>query len=203
MTTLTKDDALEFRGMRVDVRLRDSAGPPLTGVLRFVTPTDHVILADPDGRETELPLDLVWSIADARFPCDRCGPDALYNYVFVTRDDEPRTLCADHYREWASAQPAPIMICDRCTSGAQAFYSPRTKVFACAACQGMGKGLTGLGVEARFLAVQNAACRAQPLDDERHRWMHVRGSRFHCTLCDAKRFTEPPLGTLAPRTSQS
>lgn len=202
MTTLTRADALEFRGMRVDVHLRDSTFT-VNGVLRFVTPTDHVILAGPDGHETKLQLDVIRSIEDARFTCDRCGPDSRYNNVFETRDDQPRTLCADHYRTWAAAQPPPIMECPTCESGAQAFYSPRTKKYGCASCQGMGGGLTGLGVEARFLAVQNAACRAQPADDPRHRWVHVRGSRYHCHLCEAKRFTEPPLGTLAPRTSQS
>lgn len=201
--TLARDDLTPHVGNRVDVFLD---GDPIRGiqrVLRFLPPDGTAVLADDDGREDRYPLESIVYVGDARRPCDRCGPDLLYNNVFVTRDDPPRTLCADHYRTWAAAQPPPIMECPTCESGAQAFYSPRTKKYGCASCQGMGGGLTGLGVEARFLAVQNAACRAQPADDPRHRWVHVRGSRYHCHLCEAKRFTEPPLGTLAPRTSQS
>lgn len=181
----TREQVLEHRGNRVLVAIHDSCRTA-TGVLRFVTPDDSVVLAGPDGHETKLALNVVASITDARTECAvaNCG---RYNNVFETREDPPRILCATHYRKWAYDQPPPVMVCTECDTGASAVYSPGDKTYACAPCHLKRSGLTGLGVEARAL---QARCRSANIDSPEHDWKQVRG-QWLCRTCHVKVRTKP------------
>jgi hypothetical protein len=205
MKPLTRDDLAHLVGARVRVHLANvpDSTAVVEGVLRFLPPPDRAVLADVvTGVETTFHLPRFVDVEDARLPCAACPPGNsrnLHNNLFETREDPPRRLCANHYRNWAQAQPAPITPCPDCDTGAQAFYSPGDKRFCCAQCHVKTGRMTGLSPEVQAMREQAADCRAQDLEDRRHRWFHVRGLRYHCKKCGAKRFTEPPQGTLASR----
>lgn len=189
-------------GCRVSVTRYGAHGNVLTheAILRFLPPGE-VVLADPaSGRELRLPLSALSSVTDARRACAVCHTTP--NNVFDPRDRDPdyagpRPLCADDYRAWAYQQPPPLVPCPDCDSGDQAFFSPGDKRFCCVQCHQRTGSMLGSTVEFDAIRVQSAPCRSGDIDDPRHDWHHVRGHRYHCRSCHAKRFTDPPL-TPAP-----
>lgn len=185
---VTREAVQEFVGYAVLVKTHDGE---LAGVMRSVTPRDELVLANHRGFPTFLPLAGVAAVEDARSTCGECG--ARVNNVFTGDDGTQR--CASCERRYARTLPPPQEPCEECgTLGA--FYSPRAKRFACAQCHAKQGALTGLGVEARVLAASQAACHGADTEDDRHRWYRIKGHRWHCKNCPARRFNDPPLGTI-------
>lgn len=190
---VTREDVSALIETRVRIKW---GGQPEVALLRAVTPSDIVILAGEGGIETFVPLADVKSVEDARHECKKCKDRV--NRVFG-RTEESAGLCATCTREWAATQPVPREICEKC--GVEgAFYSPAAKYFACAQCHAKRGTLTGIGPEARVLQARehqlDSECKGADTDDLRHRWWHIKGHRYHCKLCPARRFDEPPSGTL-------
>lgn len=178
---ITREDAEPLIGYRVSARIGQY---DTIGVLRAVTPTDRLIIADDRGMETLAELDDVSGLQDARLACSKCGRQV--NRVF---SDEGR--CADCERVYAGTQPAPREICEIC-SAEGAVYSPKIKKFGCIQCLAKAGGLTGIGAEARALTHSSrvAVCRSDDIDSLRHDWKRSKSS-YHCKLCYVKTFTKP------------
>jgi hypothetical protein len=204
MTNTTHADLRSLLGCRVRVVTADSTPAAHDYVLRFL-PSKRAVFAQP-GTGLEVAVDLVdiVCVEDARIECKRCHSRVNntwnpYLQHWLPEDVPPGTadtLCASCYRSFSYQMPAPIMECPEC--GKQpAFYSPRDKVFACAQCHGMRHSLTGLGVEERVMRTASADCKGADTDDPRHRWQNVKGHRYNCQKCFAKRFTDPDIRTLA------
>lgn len=187
---LTTDEARAHVGHAVLVDVRD--GPVLYRVLTSITPHAELVLADERGHTTFVTLGDVLSVEDGRVPCHVCG--ALVNRVFLNEGDTAQR-CATCSRAHARTLPPPKELCETC--GVEgAFYSPRNKRFGCASCHAKADALTGLGVERRVLEAAVAACKGADTEDARHRWVHIKGRRWHCKHCPARRFTDPQLGTI-------
>lgn len=114
-------------------------------------------------------------------PCARCGAGNLQKLY--------DGLCAGCYRADAHAAntPTPRSPCDRC-GHVPAFrnLAHRRNELLCARCHEAD------GVPLRLrrgdAAALLAPCAFLDLDDPAHRWAHLRGTRFGCAGCGAKRF---------------
>ena len=188
MSAPTADAVRAF--MRTRVRVLLANGDVHERTLSAFTPLDVLLLADPQGFELRVPRSDVRRISDAQYVCSECERKTNTRYA------EDR--CADCYRVWCMNQPVPSETCEVC-GGGSAFYSPAAKYFACAQCHAKRGTLTGAGPEARLLqanARSFANCVGSDTDDTRHRWFRIKGKRYHCKNCPARRFNDPPFGTM-------
>lgn len=184
--SVTQDEVRALVGTRVKVKF---GGEQKFLTLRAFTPKEVLILADQRGDELLLPFDDLKLLEDARIECRECG-----TLVNIVHGGEAQR-CADCERGWAALQPTPREVCEGC-GALGAFYSPRAKRFACAQCHAKQGTLTGIGAEARVLKMHESECKGTDTNDSLHRWFHIRGHRWHCKACGARRFNDPPLGTI-------
>jgi len=100
-------------------------------------------------------------------------------------------LCADCERTRAKALPKPRETCEEC-GALGAYYSPAAKKFRCANCHARHLSNSGYFAESRAReALAAYSCSGQEVDDPRHQWVHMRGTRFHCRICKSKTFQKP------------
>lgn len=160
------------------VRVTTLEGDALEGILRALTPADVLVVADPRGRTTPIPLASVRAVDDARYTCSTCGRASNTTY------DGAR--CATCYADWCQKQPAPSETCEVCGQPG-AVYSPKHKLWRCRLCHAKDGTFTGSGPELRVLT---ATCRSDDKDSLRHDWKRVK-SQWVCRTCQVKVFGKP------------
>lgn len=185
--SVTQDEVRAFTGQRVRVKF---GGEEKFLRMIALTPNDTVILADARGHELLLPLDDLKTIEDARIKCRECG--ALVNVIHG--GDAQR--CADCERAFAATQPVPNEQCEEEGCDKRAFYSPAAKKFRCAQHHAKYNTLSGAFAESRVMQQEASECKGTDTADPRHRWFHIKGHRWHCKNCPARRYDDPPLGTI-------
>lgn len=114
-------------------------------------------------------------------PCARCGADNLLKMY----DHDGERVCAGCVRAAVKAAPAPAQTCDQCGSPG-AFRNPahRRNEYLCTACHAASGEPVVLTSSVASLA---APCKGADISDDRHSWVHIRGSRFNC-LCGSKKY---------------
>jgi hypothetical protein len=116
-------------------------------------------------------------------PCDECGArDLMKMWDDPTIPD--RSLCVDCYRV-ATRRIPHVTYCDKCGAPG-GFRNPKTRrnEYLCLAChRESGESL----MLTSSVANLGMPCKGLDLSDDRHTWVHVRGSRFQCQ-CGAKKW---------------
>jgi hypothetical protein len=110
-------------------------------------------------------------------PCAQCGATNLMK-LYDGR-------CASCVRTEAHAAPKRTTSCDRCGAPG-AFRNPATRKdeFLCAGCHQDDGDSLPLAVPVSALV---APCAGLDVADDRHVWVHLRGTRFQCR-CGTKKF---------------
>lgn len=115
-------------------------------------------------------------------PCAVCCDDNLLKMYEL----DGQRMCASCYRAMARRVSARhSQPCDRCRkSGAYRNPVHRRNEYLCSTCHGADDTPLVLTSSVAHLA---APCKGADITDERHDWVHVRGSRFQC-VCGIKKY---------------
>lgn len=185
--TVPHEEVRALVGTRVKVKF---GGELKFLTLRAFTPKEVLILADARGNELLLPYEDLKLLEDARIACKECG-----TLVNVVHGGDARR-CADCERAYAATLPVPNEQCEEEGCDKRAFYSPKAKKFRCTQHHAKYDTLSGAFAESRVMQQDASECMGADTADERHRWFHIKGHRWHCKNCPARRFDDPPLGTI-------